>query len=85
MAKLTSIVGHFFHSFDPDTRHIVWQGQVLAQVGPGYYLVQLYEWLTGGAGVRRLVRIDDMLEWTLFDDEEEWRQVAATHLRANKT
>lgn len=46
MTSKASIVGKFFHTFKvaDGRKAFVNQGQVLSEVTPGAYLVELYEW-----------------------------------------
>ncbi len=53
-----------------------WQGQVLSEVTPGMYLVQLYSWATGVATNQALARLDDMTSWVFFTDSNEWNRAA---------
>ena len=61
-----SLVGSFFHS-DAERG---WQGCVVAEPAPGIYLVERFEWLVGGSSDQTLVRIEDMLGWQFYDDQE---------------
>ena len=53
------LVGRAFHSYSPDgdTR---WQGVVEADLGDGYLLLQLFEWMMGGNSQQVIVHISDM-------------------------
>jgi hypothetical protein len=53
------LVGRAFHSYGPDgdTR---WQGVVEDDLGDGYFLLQLFEWLMGGTSQQIVVHISDM-------------------------
>jgi hypothetical protein len=66
------LLGKFFHSFDSEG-NVSWQGQIREQVEPGWYLVWLFEWLTGMDYTLCLVRLDEMLEWAFYDDAEEMK------------
>lgn len=65
------IVGKWFHSFDKkgETK---WQGQVLQKDGE-YYIVQLYEWLTGSATIQKIVHISDMKDYDFYSSAEDMR------------
>jgi hypothetical protein len=65
----TSLVGQCFHSINNGT--IEWQGMVIGNPEPGWYLVQLYEWLQGAPNVQRLVRFESMQDWFFYDDHEQ--------------
>jgi hypothetical protein len=53
------LVGRALHSYSPDgdTR---WQGVVEADLGDGYLLLQLFEWMMGGNSQQIVVHISDM-------------------------
>jgi hypothetical protein len=73
-----TLLGHFFHSIGKDTGKVEWQGVVVGNPEPGWYLVQLFEWGMGEPNVRRLVRVEDMADWILYEDAEtmkfSWEQ-----------
>jgi hypothetical protein len=59
------LVGRWFHTFDD--RVLKEQGQVIAQVEPGVYLVEIYEWMAGTPVFERLVTVTEMLGWWFYD------------------
>jgi hypothetical protein len=61
-----SLVGSFFHS----THTPGWQGCIVAEVAPAVYLVELFGWLAGESTSQHLVKLDDMGDWTFYDDAE---------------
>lgn len=63
------LVGHFFHSYVEDGQYHH-QGFILSSPEPGYYLCQLFEWLTGSQSCRKLFRIADMADWTFYASAE---------------
>jgi hypothetical protein len=48
-AKTEKLIGKYFRSAN-ETNRVEWQGAVIAEPHPGWYLVQLFEW-GSGAGV----------------------------------
>jgi len=50
------LVGRGFHSFDVEDR-VRWQGKVLADMGDGYFLLQLMEWFVGEETYQVIVHI----------------------------
>jgi len=62
------LVGQFFHSIDEGK--IGWQGFVVSAPQAGWYLIQLFSWLTGEPSVRRLVRFEEMESWLFYEDAE---------------
>lgn len=63
------MVGTFFHSIKDGC--VCWQGFIAAEPMPGWYLVQLFEWLMGQQNVQRLVRIEEMKDWLFYRTSEE--------------
>jgi len=68
-----SLIGQFFHSISKDTGNIEWQGYVIGNPEPGWYLLQLFEWLMGEPNVCRLVRIEDMKDWLFYESAEDMK------------
>jgi hypothetical protein len=64
----TELVGQFFHSIKDGQVH--WQGSIIGNPEPGWYLLQLYEWGFGQPNVQRLVKIEDMAGWLFYDTTE---------------
>jgi hypothetical protein len=69
--KTDTLVGSFFLS---DAKR-GWQGCVVAEVAPAVYLVEPMSWLDGGGTEQQLARLEDMDDWTFYDDAE-WRNNA---------
>ncbi len=67
------LVGQYFHSLGKDDGKVEWQGVIIGNPEPGWYLVQLFEWLMGEPNVRRLVRIEDMADWLLYEDAKSMK------------
>jgi hypothetical protein len=61
------LVGKYFHSAT-ETNKIEWQGTVIGEPHPGWYLVQLFEWTSGEPTVQRLVPIEKMIGWLFYPD-----------------
>lgn len=64
-----SLVGHYFHSISK-TGKVQWQGIVVGNPEPGWYVLQLFEWLVGEQSVRRLAHLQDMRDWLFYKDRE---------------
>ena len=62
----SSLVGSFFHSGASPG----WQGCIVAEPQPGWYLVELFSWIMGESSDQHLVRIETMAEWTFYDSAE---------------
>ena len=67
---MNDLKGHFFHSYNKDDL-VEWQGKVISSPEPGIYLVQLYEWIVGAESCRKLVNIQDMIQWKFYETAEE--------------
>ena len=63
------LAGKFFHSLGEDGK-VKWQGFVLGSPEPGWYLVQLFEWLMGEPNVCKLVQFEEMSKWLFYQDQE---------------
>ena len=74
------IAGLYFLTFTkPPVNLLHWQGRVLSQPNPGWFLVQLYDWIVGEPNDIRLVRIEDMATWFFYLNAEDWREQAAEY------
>jgi hypothetical protein len=67
----TPLVGQWFHSIGKNSGQVEWQGVVIGNPEPGWFLVQLHEWLMGEPNVRHLVRIEDMAGWLFYYSDEQ--------------
>ena len=63
------MIGSFFHSHDSDGV-VAWQGQVVDNPEPGYWLVQLLNWTTGDETIAQLVTIEEMKGWHFYSDKD---------------
>lgn len=66
-----SLVGSFFHA----NAERGWQGCVVAQPMPGFYLVELFGWGAADSPGQQVVHIEDMREWTFYDTAEWMNRV----------
>jgi hypothetical protein len=67
--KPEALVGQYFHSIE-DNGTLKWQGVVIGNPEPGWYLLQLFEWLAGEPNVRRLIRIEALGNWLFYQSGE---------------
>jgi hypothetical protein len=77
------LVGRYFHIWGDDGT-VSRQGCVIAQIDPTHYLVQFYEWFTGGASTLHVYTIDNMTipkadrderapgAWQFYEDRAHW-------------
>lgn len=70
--KNNALIGKYFHTFKGD--ELRWQGQVSAELGEGYFLVQLFDWLVGQPNNMKVVHLGNMTGWNFYDDADYWRQ-----------
>jgi hypothetical protein len=64
--------GKFFHTLKDGKAE--YQGHILAHLGGGYYMVELFEWMTGGVSftAHRIYNITEMSSgsWVFYEDHE---------------
>jgi hypothetical protein len=63
------LVGKYFHAANEDNK-VEWQGVVIGEPHPGWYLVQLFDWASGKPSVQRLVPIGNMNAWLFYPDRD---------------
>jgi hypothetical protein len=69
VTKTEKLVGKYFHSASENNK-VEWQGVVIGEPHPGWYLVQLLEWASGEPSVQRLVPIEKMTGWLFYPDRD---------------
>jgi hypothetical protein len=69
----SKLTGKYFHSFKDGK--VNWQGQVLDEVVPGTYGIQLFEWLSGHDSDELLIPVKQMVDesWVFYKTDEEMR------------
>ena len=67
--KTEKLVGKYFHGANENNK-VEWQGVVIGEPNPGWYLVQLFDWATGNPSVQRLVPIEKMNAWLFYPDRD---------------
>ena len=67
--KAEKLVGKYFHGANENNK-VEWQGVVIGEPNPGWYLVQLFDWATGEPSVQRLVPIGKMNAWLFYPDRD---------------
>jgi hypothetical protein len=67
--KAEKLVGKYFHGANENNK-VEWQGVVIGEANPGWYLVQLFDWATGKPSVQRLVPIEKMNAWLFYPDRD---------------
>src|SRR5262245_46386459 len=58
MSEKHPLVGRGFHT-QHDNFKTEWQGEVIADLGQGYFMVQLFEWFVGGASTQHVLHLSD--------------------------
>ena len=66
------LIGKFIHMVEDGK--IECQGEVIASPEPGYYLIQLYSWITGFPTNEKLVHVSDMKNWKFYSDIDDWKE-----------
>lgn len=61
------LVGNYFHSLNKDGL-VEMQGVVIGNPEPGWYLLQLFDWLVGEGHLRMLMRLEGMATWLFYAD-----------------
>jgi hypothetical protein len=59
----------FFHSFHDGKINL--QGQIISELNDNYFLIQLFEWVLGAESTKRIVHIDVMVDWNIYDTDKE--------------
>lgn len=71
------LVGKFFHTFCVGGRAQT-QGRIMARLDDGYYMIQMFEWLTGSPSFTgtKLVHISAMAQehWAWYATNEDMRE-----------
>lgn len=65
------LIGKFFHSVQADKTTIEWQGTITAEVAPGVFLLQLFDWMMGDKSNQKIMPVSDMVYWKIYDSAEE--------------
>ncbi len=73
-----TLTGLWFHSRHDDD--IVWQGQIVRDLGNGKYLVQLFEWIMGEPSVQKIVLASDMTAWDFYGTNDEMNEASERDL-----
>ena len=65
-----TLVGKYFHGANENNNKVEWQGVVIGEPRPGWYLVQLFDWASGKPSAQRLVPIEKMNAWLFYSDRD---------------
>lgn len=82
-AREDTMVGLWFHSVT-DSGDLHWQGTILDSPQPGWYRVQLFEWLMGYPSEQRLVCFEDMTSWIFYPSNDEMNEAYERRAQAKK-
>ena len=58
----------WFHTREPETMQIAYQGRVLDYLPPRLVLVQLFSWIDGRATAQKLLEVTD--DWDFYETSE---------------
>ena len=76
----SSLIGKFFHVLDEFEREgskqveLCGQGWICGKVEPGWYMLQMFDWIMGEAGSKRVASISDISGFLLYDTKEEMKE-----------
>lgn len=70
--KKNGLEGYYFHSVNANGE-IEWQGVVVEEVKPDWFLVRLFNWITGEDDVLELVCFWSMTRWLFYEKSEDMR------------
>jgi hypothetical protein len=76
------LIGKWFYTFNQN-RKIKWVGQILSEVNPGFYLIQLYNNL-GSRINQHIVQIESMRGWVFFSSLDEMKQAVSLEIYWHK-
>ena len=65
--RTEKLIGKYFHGANENNK-VEWQGVVIGEPHPGWYLVQLFDWTSGKPSVQRVVPIEKMTAWLFYPD-----------------
>ncbi len=71
-----ALVGQYFHTFDPATKQVEWQGKVLglihADFATSFYLVATFGWIVDSSD-NKIITLHEMKDWTFYDSAEDMK------------
>jgi len=73
MSDANVLIGKYFHSFDENGR-IKWQGQIIGHIAPSAYVVQLFEWIAGFESIQKVVDVNDLYGWVIYESDDDMRR-----------
>lgn len=82
-----SLVGSWFVKINEDDL-LVEQGCVVAEPQAGCYLLELHNWIDGGATAQRLATIDEVVtdgQWRFFDNDRWMREFIVEYGKDRET
>lgn len=74
---MSALLNEFFLIKD-DTG--TYQGQVVADLGEGYYLCQFFSWMLGEPTCKKIGHITGMTTWEFYADADDWREAGSRAL-----
>lgn len=79
-----TLVGSFFHSFhikEDETKTLEFQGQVVAEIADGIFLLELYSAIDGSPSCQVLFRVEELIgeRWEFYDTADWMKSVYESH------
>ena len=77
--EVSPLKGKFFHS-----KAIDWQGQIVDELAPGYFLLQLFSWLDRRPTDQVTVALADMRGWKFYHSNEAMAEAGNRFMEGRK-
>ncbi len=74
--KISALVNLYFYTRDPSLTMISKQGQIIDEVAPGLFLVETYEWITGGPYSMELMELAELRHALFYESQEAMKDCA---------
>ena len=78
---MLDLTNKWFHSCVNEK--IEWQGHIIGKVKEGVYLVQLFSWIDGSPTNQAFTKMEDMIDWQLYDTNEDMNEAAERFERSH--
>ena len=68
--------GMFFLTFPNENKPALHQGRILRKIDDGFYICQMFSWLTGSGTCLRITHLKEMTKFHLYSDQESFLTAA---------
>jgi hypothetical protein len=77
------LVGKFFHSFNNDEfKTVCWQGKITTYLGDNWYMINIYEWITGIDYTTKIINLFDMKDFEFYENKKEMADIYEYKLKS---